>query len=84
MNPTTETLTALTALTDLVDETRRLAASAIKRKNPHMGARLTDLARQLDACRTRLVQDGDEYLPTSWAWLDTARPMVATWRAVFA
>ena len=81
MNPTTGTLTALTAL---VDETRRLAASAIKRKNPHMGARLTDLARQLDACRTRLVQDGDEYLPTAWAWLDTARPMVATWRAVFA
>jgi Na+/phosphate symporter len=81
MSPTTA---ALVALCDLVDTARDLAAVALKRRDKHRAARLHQIAQQLDATRTRLVQDGEDYIRTAWAYVDTARRMLAIHKQVLA
>lgn len=79
MSPTTA---ALTALSDLVDSARALAARARKKRRADIATRLDGIAERLDATRTRLVQEGSSYIPTAWVFVDTGRAALATWRKV--
>ena len=39
-----------------------------------------DVADTLDRCRTRLVEEGGDYLDTAWAFLDAGRLTIARMR----
>jgi hypothetical protein len=68
---------ALEALGDLVATARTHAD--VERLNRRTGwAQNWDtLASSLDAVRTRLVQEGDDYLEVAWAFVDSGRLTIA-------
>jgi hypothetical protein len=74
------TLPAVRALSELVDDARWLIPVAIACKRRHVAHRLAVVAAQLDACRTRLVQEGDSYSATAWAWVDAGRTAIANYK----
>lgn len=77
MSPTTA---AARALTELVDTARALTDQARKRRRGDIAHRLTAISTQLDAARTRLVQDGAEYIEPAWAYVDAGRRAIALYR----
>lgn len=81
---TSPTIAAARALTALVGDARALIPVAEKKRRRQIAHRLTIIATQLDACRTRLVQDGPAYIDTAWAWVDAARIAIANYRLVLA
>ena len=80
----TSTVAAARALTDLVDSARATHDRAVSKRRRLIAHRCTVIAVQLDAARTRLVQDGDEYIPTAWAYVDAARVALRNYKLVLA
>lgn len=81
---TSPTIAAARALTDLVDTARATADRAALKRQRTIAQRCQVIASQLDAARTRLVQDGPEYLDTAWAYVDAGRRALGTYRLVLA
>jgi len=67
---------ALTALSDLV-ETARRHRDETPADRPGWRHQWEHIAQQMDATRTILVQEGDEYLETAWALVDSGRLTIA-------
>lgn len=74
MNPTK---VATDALTDLVHTARARGWEAKRAGLVHTAYALMRLAADLDGARTRLVEDGPDYLDAAWAFIDAGRRMVA-------
>ena len=70
-------ITAVSTLTDTVDSARTQGdrARALDLDMMYVDE-MHDLALALDAARTRLVQDGEEYLGATWQLLDRARERI--------
>lgn len=68
------------ALNDLVDSARALGEHARALGEQARSRGLDHMALTLDATRTRLVQDGIEYLDTAWAIIDAARGLLACYQ----
>lgn len=81
---TSPTIAAARALTDLVDTARALSTRATTKRRPGIAHRCQVIAAQLDATRTRLVQDGTDYLDTAWAYVDAGRRAIGTYKLVLA
>lgn len=76
------TIAAARALTDLVDTARVLIPIAEKRKRKNIQHRLGVIVAQLDATRTRLIQEGADYIDPAWAYVDAGRRAIGTYRVV--
>lgn len=68
---------ATDALTELVAEARKLRDIEAGHGQPLRAAAFEGIAHTLDAARTRLVEDGVEYLDAAWAFVSGARVMLA-------
>lgn len=68
---------AFDALTDLVDTARRYRDEADAAHRPGWTQTWDALAAHLDRTRTRLVEEGEDYLPEAWAMVDAGRLTVA-------
>ncbi|MFK4761189.1 hypothetical protein ACI3KS_09685 [Microbacterium sp. ZW T5_45] len=68
---------AVDALTDLVDTARTRAVRANAEGDRLKMNDLLGIADTLDRARTRLVEDGTEYLDAAWAFVDAGRKMIA-------
>lgn len=75
-------LPALDALTQLTDSARSARSAAATLGLQGVAVKLENIARQCDAARTRLVQDGDEYREVAWSIVDGARFLLAQHQAV--
>jgi hypothetical protein len=71
------TAPATRALTDLVDTARARAARARADGLDGTAKTLDQIARTLDGARTRLIEDGIEYLDAAWAFVDAGRGALA-------
>lgn len=69
----TATRAALTALTDLVDTARAMILDAPTEVTKRSAI---SLAHTLDAARTSLTQEGDDYLESAWAFIDAGRRLI--------
>ena len=78
------TIAAVRALNLLIHDARDLIPIAEARGRRHMAQRLNTIASQLDACRTRLVQEGPDYIETAWAWVDSGRIALANYLVVLS
>lgn len=78
------TIAAARALNDLVDTARATRARAIQKRRRAIAHRCGVIEEQLDATRTRLVQDGPEYINTAWAYVDVARIALRNYKLVLA
>jgi hypothetical protein len=68
---------ALAALTDLVD-TARVNRDASEAQGWRMWTQTwSNLADHLDRVRTTLAQEGDDYLPEAWGYVDSGRLTIA-------
>jgi hypothetical protein len=76
------TIAAVRALNILVHDARDLIPIAEAHRRRQIAQRLNTIASQLDACRTRLVQEGPDYIETAWAWVDSGRLALANYRLV--
>lgn len=74
------TLPALNALTELVDAARATRDRADRRRRRDIAHRLEVIAIQLDGARTRLVQDGREYLPRANAMIQAGRTAIRNYQ----
>ena len=63
-------IAAVRALSDLVDTARATRDRALEKRRREIANRCQVIASQLDATRTRLVEDGEEYIGTAWAYVD--------------
>ena len=70
-------LVVLDALTDLVDTARTRAQTSEDHGDTRRARALLDIATTLDRARTILVEDGDDYLDTAWAFVDAGRRTLA-------
>lgn len=77
MNEAQITKTATNALTDLVDTSRTRAEQCRANGMEAQATTLDHIAKTLDGARTRLVEDGSEYLDAAWAFIDAGRKMLA-------
>lgn len=76
-------LDALRALNELVTTARTRGLVAKELGHTKAAFALLSIARDLDAARTCLVQEGESYLEAAWAFIDTGRKLIARWlRAV--
>lgn len=78
------TIAACRALNDLVDEARASSKRARAKRRNDIAGRLDIISAQLDATRTRLVQEQTPYLDTAWAMIDAARKALALYRPVIS
>jgi hypothetical protein len=78
------TIAACRALSDLVDSARATRSTALSKRRKEIAHRCDVIAVQLDAARTRLVQDGGEYIDTAWAFVDTGRVALRNYRMVLS
>jgi hypothetical protein len=78
------TIAAARALSDLVDTARATRDRALEKHRREIANRCQVIASQLDATRTRLVQDGDEYIATAWAYVDAGRAALRNYAMVLA
>lgn len=76
------TIAACRALNDLIETARATQADAKKKRRSDIAHRLGVIISQLDATRTRLVQDGTEYIDTAWAYVDSGRVAIRNYRMV--
>ena len=72
------------ALTDLVDTTRIMAIECDARGWIGSAHTLDTIAMQFDSTRTRLIQEGDDYLAVAWAYVDAGRLTIAQHRTKLA
>lgn len=75
--PTDDERACLRALTDLVDTARHRARVARWKRAPARERHFEGIAHTLDRARTRLVEDGSDYIEAAWAFVDAARKMLA-------
>jgi hypothetical protein len=68
---------AFDALTDLVNTSRRYRDEADRAGRPGWTQTWDALALHLDRSRTRLVEEGEDYLTDAWAIVDAGRLTVA-------
>lgn len=68
---------ATDALTDLVGTARARAERARTAGLEGTAKTLDEIAKTLDGARTRLVEDGPEYLQAAWAFIDAGRAALA-------
>lgn len=73
-------LAALEALADVANAATATGIAASEKHSDELAASAARIHAMADAARTRLVQDGDEYLPVAWAVLDTCRISLAETR----
>ncbi|WP_298041458.1 hypothetical protein [uncultured Microbacterium sp.] len=73
----TTTKVATDALSDLVHTARERARTDRNRQRTKRAQAHEHIARTLDGARTRLVQDGPEYLDAAWAFVDGGRKLLA-------
>jgi len=71
---------ALTALADVCDDAAATHIAATEKGATQLAASARRIHFQADAARTRIVQDGDEYMATAWAVVDTCRIALAETR----
>lgn len=71
---------ALEALRDICDSAEHARIDARDRYAEQLMGAAERIRLQADAARTRLVQDGTEYLPTAWAVVDACRIALAETR----
>lgn len=76
-HPASITKPATDALTDLVITARSRARACRVRSETTRAAELDNIAKTLDGARTRLVQDGPEYLDAAWAFVNAGRTALA-------
>lgn len=81
---TSPTIPAVRALTDLVETARALTERAQVKRRRSIAHRCGVIASQLDAARTRLVQEGPDYIDTAWAYVDAGRRALANYKLVLA
>jgi len=67
---------ALDALTDLVEVARKHRDETPDNR-PGWRQQWDHIANQMDAARTALIQEGDDYLETAWAMVDSGRITIA-------
>jgi len=72
---------AVDALNDLVATARGHAAAARDQGREGWAQNWDTLAYHLDATRTTLVQEGDDYLPVAWAFVDSGRLTIVRYMA---
>lgn len=68
---------ATDALTDLVDTARTRRNRAADAGLIATARTYDEVAQTLDGARTRLVEDGIEYLESAWAFVDAGRKFLA-------
>lgn len=68
---------ATDALTDLVDTARTRAHNDRTLGHHARADALLKIAGTLDGARTRLVEDGIDYLDAAWAFVDAGRKQIA-------
>lgn len=68
---------ATNALTDLVKTARTRADQARSAGLDGTAKTLDNIALTLDGARTRLIEDGIEYLDAAWAFVDAGRGALA-------
>lgn len=78
------TVAALRALSDLVATARTLRDKAVTKRRREIANRCQVIASQLDATRTRLVQDGDQYIDTAWSYVDAGRVALRNYALVLS
>ncbi len=71
------TIAATRAVADLLDTARRRRGQALILGEGDVVFTLASMIDALDATRTRLIQQGPEYIDTAWAIIDAARYMLA-------
>ncbi|UGS26604.1 hypothetical protein K8F61_18640 [Microbacterium resistens] len=74
-----QTLAAIGALSTLVDDCRTAARRARRARQHALLTEIRRLGNSFDAARTRIVQDGADYLPTAWAFVDAGRRTLSTY-----
>jgi len=72
---------AVDALTDLVATARTHADVARLDGREGWAQNWDNLAYNLDATRTTLVQEGEDYLPVAWAFVDSGRLTIVRYMA---
>lgn len=77
MTEAATTKPATNALSDLVDTARTRAERARRVGAEALALDLDGIAATLDRARTRLVEDGTEYLDAAWAFVDAGRRALA-------
>lgn len=70
------TVAALRALNDLI-ETGRMLEPVARRVDTNTADQLAGSLDRLDAVRTRLVEEGIDYLDEAWAFVDGGRRIIA-------
>lgn len=80
----TTTIVATNALTDLVLTARAMHETAEKHKLTRVARSLNSIATICDGARTRLVEDGEDYLDAAWAFVDVGRKLIAGHRVTLA
>lgn len=83
-NEQSPTIAAARALSDLVQTARATRDRALEKRRMPIAQRCQVIVSQLDATRTRLVQDGPDYIPTAWAFVDAGRVALRNYRLVLA
>lgn len=73
---TVATLAASRALNDLID-TGKMLEQAARKVDGDTADYIAGTLTKLDAVRTRLVQDGADYLDEAWAFVDAGRRIIA-------
>lgn len=70
---------AANALTALYVTARDRATFADADTMPHVAQGLRKIATTLDRARTRLIEDGPNYLDAAWAFVDAGRTLLANY-----
>jgi len=63
---------ACNAIGNLIDEAHLEGALAAVRGLPQCEREADRVARQLDAVRTTLIQEGHDHLVDAWVWIDAS------------
>lgn len=70
--PTHAVVAALAEASDLVDAARTLAKTAKANAMPETARQCRAIAHDLDGVRTRLIEDGDEFVPEAIEHIEAA------------
>lgn len=76
-----QTIAAARALTSLVDAADAFAQRCDTLDWPMRAGRIREIRTTLDAARTRLVEDGPNYIDAAWGFVDAGRRQLASHRA---
>jgi hypothetical protein len=83
-NTQSPTIAAIRAASDVVDAAWSAHAHAVHKRRRDLAHKCGVIAVQLDATRTRLVQDGPAYIDAGWSMIDAGRVALANVKRVLA